>query len=805
MATLKDIIHVIARPLEFASRSGGATIKDFGGFISKQVTEALGQHVRPADVEADLLHLAQLLADYERLSPDVRVQRVAEARAVMSRLEHAAEAPPTPRHRLWEYPMQYVRGVGPKKAEALARWGIRTMEDAVWTLPWRYEDRSQVRSIRTLVPGETAVVAATVEVAALKTTRYQRKKLVEVTVSDPTGSLHLIWFNQPYVADAFQVGRRVMLYGQAKPRNGRWTELQMENPLFELDAGGAVASRSLTHMGRIVPIYHGRETKTRGMVSDRFRAIMKIVIDEYADGAVDDLPQEMVRRLQLMDFNRALRHLHFPPAGANLEALDRGVTLAHRRLVFEDFLLLELALGRKREEVKREPRVLTYDLGHQLPDRLVKALPFRLTAAQSRVLGDIRRDLGGAHPMNRLVQGDVVSGKTIVALLAMLHAVGSGYQAALMAPTEILADQHYLTLRQLLEPLGISSVLLAGGRGVKNRKDALRSVAEGEARIVIGTHALIQQKVRFQHLALVVVDEQHKFGVLQRAILKEKGYDPDVLVMTATPIPRTLALTVYGDLDVSVIDAMPPGRTPIRTLLFSDGQRSRAYRVITDELTHGRQAYIVFPLVEDSEKVDLQAAITEAGRLRAVFPRWTVGLLHGRMKSPEKDAVMRDFKDGRIHILVSTTVIEVGIDVPNAGVMLIEHADRFGLAQLHQLRGRVGRGRHQSYCLLMAPARLTEEGRRRLEALVKSHDGFVIAEEDLRIRGPGEFFGTRQWGPADLRVANLIRDASILEQAREEAASLLHKDPDLARPEHAELGRALDRRWRDKLHLARVS
>jgi len=374
-----------------------------------------------------------------------------------------------------------------------------------------------------------------------------------------------------------------------------------------------------------------------------------------------------------------------------------------------------------------------------------------------------------------------------------------------MAPTEILAEQHYLNLHRLLEPLGVTCALLVGGRA-KKREEALAAIADGSAGIVIGTHALIQQGVRFHKLGLAVIDEQHKFGVLQRATLKEKGYAPDVLVMTATPIPRTLALTVYGDLDLSVIDAMPPGRTPIRTLLFTEGQRARAYRLIEDELAQGRQAYVVFPLVAESEKVDLQAAITGAERLQQeVFSKWTVGLIHGRMKAERKDRVMADFKAGRIQVLVATTVIEVGIDVSNATVMLVEHADRFGLAQLHQLRGRVGRGAHQSYCFLMGPQRLSEEARRRLEALVKSHDGFVIAEEDLRIRGPGEFFGTRQWGPSDLRVANLIRDAKILEEAREEATRVLKGDPHLALPEHTELKAALLRRWQQKLELAAVS
>jgi ATP-dependent DNA helicase RecG len=811
MDRLKDIIQVIARPLDFASRTGGAIVKDLGGFISRQVMDALAETVRPTAVEADLLHLAQLFSDYEELAPKARAQRISEARLLLRRLDRSVRESAAPTgiqavraYRLSDLPIQYVRGVGPKKAEALGRFGVRTVEDLVWSLPWRYEDRSRIRAIGSLVPGETSVIDAEVRSVGLKGTRRYRK-LVELTLADASGSLYAVWFNQAYLGNTFQAGQRLMLYGQAKPRNGRWTQLQMENPVFEILANTASRPLDLTHMGRLVPVYHGRETKTRMMVSDRLRAIMKVVVDQYAAGAIDALPSDVVRRRGLLSFSEAIRGVHFPGPGADLEELNRSRSPAHRRLAFEDFLLLELALGRKREDVKREFRALKYDLESPLLHRLFAALPFQLTGAQKRVLEDIRRDLGSPHPMNRLIQGDVGSGKTVVAVAALLLAVGSGYQAALMAPTEILAEQHYLTLQRLLEPLEVVCVLLSGGRGGPRRKNALAAIADGSADVVIGTHALIQQQVRFKHLGLAVVDEQHKFGVIQRSSLKEKGYAPDVLVMTATPIPRTLALTVYGDLDVSVIDTMPPGRRPVRTLLFADSQRARLYRLVEDELERGRQAYVVYPLVEESEKVDLQAAVTGAERVKKVFSRWSVGLIHGRMKTEEKDRIMTAFKEGRVQVLVATTVIEVGIDIANATVMVIEHADRFGLAQLHQLRGRVGRGLHQSYCLLMAPGRLTEEGRRRLEALVKSHDGFVIAEEDLAIRGPGEFFGTRQWGPADLRVANLIRDAAILETARQEAARLLERDPELTRPEHAELNGALMRRWREKLKLARVS
>jgi ATP-dependent DNA helicase RecG len=451
--------------------------------------------------------------------------------------------------------------------------------------------------------------------------------------------------------------------------------------------------------------------------------------------------------------------------------------------------------------------------------KLVRLLSFRLTAAQERVIDEIRQDMASTRPMNRLIQGDVGSGKTVVALHAMVIACGSGYQAALMAPTEILAEQHYRNMRGLLESLGLTAVLVTGGGRASARKAVREQVASGKAHVVIGTHALIQQGMTFAKLGLAVVDEQHRFGVLQRKTLIDKGYRPDVLVLTATPIPRTLAMTVYGDLDVSVIDAMPPGRKPVRTWLFGEAQRRRAYQIVRDELGNGRQAYVVYPLVEESEKTDLQAAIQGAEQLQQEeFADFRVGLLHGRLKSDEKERVMTSYKRGDIQVLVATTVVEVGVDVPNASVMMIEHAERFGLAQLHQLRGRVGRSGHQSYCLLMAStgavsrsvkAKTAGESatasRERLEALVRSTDGFVIAEEDLRIRGPGEFFGFRQWGMPEFRVANLIRDADLLQQVRQEAFALLRQDPHLKAPVHQGLREAMVRKWEKKLDLGSVS
>jgi ATP-dependent DNA helicase RecG len=471
---------------------------------------------------------------------------------------------------------------------------------------------------------------------------------------------------------------------------------------------------------------------------------------------------------------------------------------------------MELALAVRNRAVKGEAKGIQFDVTTPLLAALQPQLPFALTPAQSRVIAEITRDMGAPRPMNRLLQGDVGCGKTIVALHALLIACGSGYQAAVLVPTELLAEQHARTLASLVEPLGVTLVLLTSGGSAKARAAVREQIRTGQAQLIVGTHALLQQDVQFHKLGLVIIDEQHKFGVIQRKTLVDKGYRPDVLVMTATPIPRTLAMTVYGDLDVSVIDTLPPGRKPVRTQVFSASQRLRAYQLLHTELAAGRQAYIVYPLVEESEKVDLQDAIQAAERLQATeLQRYRVGLVHGRMKAQEKEDTMAAFVAGALHVLVATTVIEVGVDVPNATVMLIEHADRFGLAQLHQLRGRVGRGTNQAHCLLLASGHVKSgpadtASQQRLMALVQSTDGFEIADEDLRIRGPGEYLGVRQWGVPDFRVANLLRDRATLEEAREEAFQLLDRDPNLEDPRHQGVRRTMLRRWRAKLDLADV-
>jgi len=813
---LQEIVQLLARPIQFASQDSYAhlsTVKKLGPFVSHQVMQALAEQVRSSSVEADLLALRQLFADYEDDLPSrEQKRRLSQARAILRRLgasfpalraEHLAEEDRPHGIELWNLPIRFAQGVGPKRAALLEKLGISTVEDAFWFIPRRYEDRSAISPIGAVAPGAQVTVCGTVRRSHLKRIPGRRLSVLEVHVDDETGPLHTVFFNQPYLEKLLAPGRRVMLSGTVAAGRRGWTDLRMEAPQYELIDDDSEAP---IHVGRIVPIYH----ETRGLTSRQIRALLKGLLERYLHAVEDALPAAVRERHRLPSLPGAIGELHFPGPQADLKALERGTTASHRRLAFEEFFLLELALALRHRAVKEEVKGIRFRTGTALIGRLRALLPFRLTPAQERVIGEIQRDMGSSRPMNRLIQGDVGSGKTIVALHAMLVACGSGYQAALMAPTEILAEQHCITVRPILESLGIPVVLLTSGGSSKSRTVALRQIESGEAPVVIGTHALIQKQVRFARLGLAVIDEQHKFGVLQRATLRAKGYQPDVLVMTATPIPRTLAMTVYGDLDVSVIDALPPGRTPVRTLLFYEPDRRRAYQLLKDQVRVGRQGYIVYPLVEESEKVDLKAAMQGAERLQAtLFHTEKVGLVHGRMRGDEKERTMAAFKAGDIQVLVATTVIEVGIDVPNATVMVVEHAERFGLAQLHQLRGRVGRGAQQSFCVLLTSksngAGESDGAQRRLQALAHCTDGFAIAEEDLRIRGPGEFFGVRQWGLPEFRAANLVRDAALLTQARQEAFALVASDPHLTRPEHHALKAAMLRRWAAKLPLGSVS
>ena len=634
---------------------------------------------------------------------------------------------------------------------------------------------------------------ATVQAVRKKRMRNGRG-LLEVSVLDGSGPLGLVFFNAPpWKEKQVKPGDQVLCWG--KVTEGFGGRRQMTNPELERHQPGDSASFS-----RIVPIYPG----PAGWQHPALRKLMKRLCDELAPRAAEDLPAAIRRRRGLLERGEALRQAHFPAPGTDPAAAAARATPAFRRLVFEEFFFLQLALARRRRGVKAEEGI-AFQAGPAAVAAAVARLPFRLTGSQQKALGEIARDMARPEPMNRLLQGDVGSGKTAVAFAAALLAVQSGWQAAIMAPTEILAEQHVVTLRRWLEGSGVEVALigaLARGGAQRAAREAVRS---GQARIAVGTHALLEASVAFQRLGLVVVDEQHRFGVEQRASLILKGARPDVLVMTATPIPRTLALAFYGDLDQSKITELPPGRTPVETRLFGESQRKKVIDAVRAELEAGRQAFVVYPLVEESEKTDLADATTGAEKLAKALAPHAVGLLHGRMKAEEKQARMEAFRRGEVAVLVATTVIEVGVDVPNATVMVVEHAERFGLSQLHQLRGRVGRGAAQSHCLLLAQLRQAgPDARERLEALCRSQDGFELARVDLKLRGPGELLGTRQSGQALLEVADLYRDEAILDEAREEAFGLVEADPALEAPEHRAAAEALATRWAGRLSLAQV-
>jgi ATP-dependent DNA helicase RecG len=703
-------------------------------------------------------------------------------------------------------PIQYVKGIGPRRAESLAADGIHTVGDLVGHPPFRYEDRTQFRSIRSLNEGEWALIRATICGLEASQTLRRQISLLELLVKDQTGAITLKFFNQPYLRNVYREGLRIIIYGQVKRDSYSSGRLCFMNPECEIEEDGSAAS---VHSGRIVPIYRKVGTLRTRML----RQIMQYVVTHLPSDMSDPLPSYVRRQYRLPPRHEALARIHFPEArGASpaerageMETLNQGLSRAHKRMILEEFFQLQVGILMVRESRVRLRKSRRIEIGENIRRAIKKILPFHPTPAQKRVLKEIADDMRSTRPMNRLLQGDVGSGKTIVAAQAAIIAVENGYQAAIMAPTEILAEQHFYCFRRLLAPLGYRIDLVTGSLREKEKKEALEGISSGDARIVIGTHALIQEGVEFRDLALAIVDEQHRFGVVQRGVLKEKGGEPDMLVMTATPIPRSLALTLYGDLDVSTIDALPPGRKPIETRWYETKKRAEAYDDMRRAVSERHQVYIVYPLVEESEKSDLRAATEMAAHLQGkIFPQLRIGLLHGRMKGSEKDRVMTEFAAGEIDILVSTTVIEVGVDVANATLMVVEHAERFGLAQLHQLRGRVGRGSAQSLCILVGDARGSDEAKRRLEILCDTNDGFRIAEVDLELRGPGEMIGTRQSGIPMFVYANLIRDRRALEVARAEAEKFvgtLRSSPD---DECRQVAALIRQHWRNRYGLALI-
>jgi ATP-dependent DNA helicase RecG len=662
-------------------------------------------------------------------------------------------------------PLQYLKGVGPRRAADFKRAGLLTVEDLLYRFPLRYEDRSRFQSIASLGEGQQASIAGEVVQCGLRPTRRPRVRIFEALIRDASGSLRVAWFNSPYLQDQIRPRQAVVLYGRLErnPYGG----LQVTNPDFEiLDA----EDHATLHTGRIVPVYE----RARSITPKMQRRLVLEVLEKLPADLEDPLPESVRRRLDLPGRAEALRAAHFPATGTSVDALNAYRTSAQQRMIVEEFFRFQVGvlLRKRAADADRKPFAARVD--DRMRAALRAVLPFRLTPGQRQALKEIGEDMQRPQPMNRLLQGDVGAGKTIVALLAAVLAIENGQQVAFMAPTEILAEQHYANILRLLGGTRYRVGLLTGQQPAPDRRARRKALAAGEIDLVVGTHALVQKGIHFRALGLVVIDEQHRFGVLQRATLRGKGLSPDMLVMTATPIPRTLALTTYGDLDVSSIQDLPPGRRPVRTAAKPESRREDVYAFLRKELEAGCQAYVVYPIIAESEKTDLRAATEMADHLgHDVLPEFRVALLHGRMKQEAKDRIMRAFATGQIQVLVSTTVIEVGIDVANATLMIVEHAERFGLSQLHQLRGRVGRGTHPSACILLYQYPLTEDARERLEVMTKTTDGFEIAEKDLELRGPGDLFGTRQAGAPTLRAGDLLRDHSLMEVARREASRWL--------------------------------
>ena len=669
----------------------------------------------------------------------------------------------------------YVKGVGPARAAMLEAKGLKVVEDLLTYAPFRYEDRSNVKSLRDLAPGEMATVLA--EVRSTKVSGFRRRNLglFEATFTDASrGVLAGKWFHGAYLADVLVPGQKVALYGKVEfdTYSGH---LAMMHPEYEILADDEDGDASL-HTGRIVPVY-----EAAGKVTTRaLRTLLHRILESTAPLRDDPLPEHIRARLKLPDRWSAIRELHFPPADADLRVLNAFRWPSQYRLIFEEFFWLECGLELKRAKARLQPGI-QFALTDRARERIKAMLPFRPTGAQKRVLAEIAHDMAEPHPMYRLLQGDVGSGKTLVAAEAAIIAIENGYQVAVLAPTEILATQHYFYFKNLFQKLDYVTILVTGSSTARDKLQLKKLAAAGLAHVVVGTHALLESDVVFKRLGLAIVDEQHRFGVEQRQALLEKGADkgtpPDVIVMTATPIPRTLALTIYGDLDVSVIDELPPGRKPIVTSHVTEDKVEQVYSFLKKQIAQGRQAYVVYPVIEESETLAMKAAQKMHQHLsQLVFPDLEMGLLHGRMPAADKEGAMNRFQRGLTKILISTTVIEVGVDVPNASVMVIEQAERFGLAQMHQLRGRVGRGAEQSYCILVT-AKMNELARERIRTLVDSADGFYIAEMDMKLRGPGEFFGTRQSGLPALQIGSIVRDADVLEVARNEAAAFVAHPP----------------------------
>ncbi len=697
-------------------------------------------------------------------------------------------APETTADSPLEREVRYLKGVGPKRAEVLAGIGIHTVRDLLWHLPRGYEDRRKSVPVKVLREGDTAVVRGTIVVAEFRRTRRRYRGMVDVLIEDDAGDeLSLVWFNaSPKWLKSFPEGKRITVYGTVR----YYGRVQMVSPDYEIGERDPAESR----FGSILPVYPAAE----GLTQKLLRGLVGQALEAGADHVEEVFPRAFLKEEGMPYVATALRHVHFPPDAEHRDA-------ARRRLGYEELFVFQTALAMRRETVQRAPGI-AFKVGPNVDRRIRRLFPFEFTAAQERVIGEVREDMLRASPMNRLLQGDVGCGKTVVAVYAMLAALAEsskGYQAALMAPTGILAEQHYLTLRSLLERARVRTCLLAGGLSAAERSSRLEDLAKGRIDLVVGTHALIQEDVRFRNLAQVVVDEQHRFGVRQRWALREKGPLPDVLIMTATPIPRTLAMAYLADMDVSTIDEMPPGRKPVQTELYLPDRWPDAFEAARGELERGHRVFVVYPLVEENANLDLTSAKEGFRELsERVFPEFDCCLLHGQMPSSEKQEAMDGFREGRYRVMAATTVVEVGIDIPEATVMIVQHAERLGLAQLHQLRGRIARSTRPARCFLLAEE-TTEQAAQRLNVLAQTMDGFRIAEEDLRLRGPGQLFGLQQSGMPEFRCYD-FSDPGLLKEAHDAAAALVKADPKLERPEHAVLRERVEREYGDRAALVDV-
>uniref|UniRef100_A0A7V6CDR5 ATP-dependent DNA helicase RecG n=1 Tax=Thermodesulfobacterium geofontis TaxID=1295609 RepID=A0A7V6CDR5_9BACT len=775
-----DINHIKEKLLEFCAGLEGSPIEEKKERIIKILDLLKSLNFSHEEKEITNLELSE--------KKDFKNWGIAEKRISLETYLRYKE--------ILKQPVQSLKGIGSSIAKKLAKKDIHTLEDLLYFLPRDYEDRRKVIPIGDIREGQRAVVFG--EILRSGTSYLYKRKIFYAQITDGTGFLTLKWFNfnEKVWRSLLAPGKNIYAIGEIS-RFGK--DLEIIHP--ELIEEGDEEKISI-EIGHIVPVYSSIE----GVSEKYFRKIIKNAIEEYGDYLESCIPLEILKKRGFVPLNVAIKNLHFPEPKNDILLLKRGESVYHKSLSFDEFFFLELALGLRKGRIKKE-RGIRFNTESKLVEDFIKKLPFELTNAQKRVIEEIKNDMAKEVPMNRLLQGDVGCGKTVVAFIATLIAIDNGYQVAFMAPTEILAEQHYYNFRQYAQLMGISTSLLTGGIPPAKKREIYHGLSTGYINFVIGTHALFQEKVEIKKLGLVIIDEQHRFGVLQRAALREKakGIIPDTLVMTATPIPRTLALTIYGDLDLSIIDEMPEGRKPIITELYPEYNKRIAYKKAKEILKEGHQAYVILPLIEESEKMDLKAVTTYGEYLqKEVFKDFKVGILHGKMNSYEKEKIMHAFKRKEIDILVSTTVVEVGVDVPNATVMIIEHAERFGLSQLHQLRGRVGRSDIQSYCFLIAyKISMDSEAYQRLQILCKTNDGFKIAEEDLKLRGPGEFLGTKQSGYLEFRRADIVRDYPILLQAREDAFKLIERDPELKN--YPILKEELMRRWEKSLKLSEIA